>query len=175
MQPELLPTPSPHHHWVPWAGAGAPGHPRLPSSIPGRCLQVCPASPRPPRKGQGSTRGKPISHVRFGLVLSASFSSEEESSSSSSSSADGSASAREETAQLNNRAWTLPEWGQSGTGASWAGGGGTVPSGVAEAGWGGAGIPGERRTCPPARPRLTVPAVPVLTAHGHCGAVWPQR
>lgn len=47
----------------------------------------------------------------------------------------------------------------------------TVPSGVAGAGWGGAGIPGERRTCPPARPRLTVPAVPVLTARGYRGAV----
>lgn len=161
--PDLLPAPSPRHRRVPWAGAGAPAHPRLPFSVPARCLQVCPASPRPPPKA----RGKPISHVRFGLVLSTSFSSEEESSSSSSSSAEGSASAREETAQLNIRARTLPEQGQSGPGASWAGGTRLCPvgrpgQGSADAQWGGAGIPGERCACPPAQPGLTVPAIPVL-------------
>lgn len=155
--------------------------PSLPAFLhPWAMLASVPSFPSPPHKGQGSTTGKPILHIRFGLVLSASFSSEEESSSSSSSSAEGSASAREETSQLNIRAWTLPERGQSGTGASWAGGTGLCPvgqpgQGSADAWWGGVGIPGERCACPPAQPGLTVPAVPVLTAHGHHGAICPQR
>lgn len=66
---------------------------------------------------QCSSRGKPIPHVRFGLVLSASFSSEEESSSSSSSSAEGSASAREEMLGGAPVHGPFP----SGAGASWGG------------------------------------------------------
>lgn len=162
--------PSPPPGTAGWSRSPCPSSPAF--LHPWAMLASVPSFPSPPQK-LGGTRGKPISHVRFGLVLSASFSSEEESSSSSSSSAEGSASAREEAARLSIHAWTLPKRKGDRSIVGWWQG--TVPSGAAGAGWGGAGMPGERCASPPAQPGLTVPAVPLLSAHGHRGAICPQR
>ena len=138
-------TPTQPCRHIPLLGPGcfAPGAPRpappaepsLPPGALGWSGTPCPPSPAflPPWGMPASvpscpsTRGKPILHVRFGLVLSASFSSEEESSSSSSSSAEGSASAREETARLNARTQTLP-FPRDRSPGGWQGGAGTAPS-----------------------------------------------